>query len=163
MGKAPESLKEKNKGLAHPNRELIFRGCIEVPFISRGQDGLYLKVLFSDGVAIREFNPDLSVRRRSLLATRWGYLCEALGLDFNDIPFCHDYESFVATFIDFTAPKKGTLVYAKLTVDEDGWLILGTDKCFSDRPDMEYSDEDRENLDTDLMDEQNRMQTEPPY
>lgn len=163
MGKAPESLREKNKQLAHPNRELVFRGAIEVPFISHGKDGLYLKVLFSDGVAIREFNPDLSVRRRSLLATRWGYLCEALGLDFNDIPFCHDWEQFVATFIDFTFPARGKLIYAKLTIDEDGWLVLGTDRCFSNDQDMEYSDEDRENLDTDVMDENNKMQTETPY
>lgn len=131
MGKAPDSIKTQNLALADPNKELTFRGVLEIPCEYKGKDALYMKVVFSDGVKINQFNPQDVIRKKSELAVRWGSLCEALGLDFNDIPYCPDFETFVETFIAFTFPKRGKMVYAKLTVNEDGWLQLGTGKCFS--------------------------------
>lgn len=163
MGKAPDSVLQKNLLLAHPNRELVFRGVLEIPCEFRGKDALYMRVIFSDGVKINQFNPEDVIRKKSELAVRWGSLCEALGLDFNDIPFCHDWESFVQAFIKFTFKKRGMMVYAKLTVDENGWLVLGTGRCFSTIDDLEYSDEDRENLQTDEMDGKHKMKAETPY
>jgi hypothetical protein len=152
MGKAPDSILKQNLALADPNKELVFRSAIEVQTEYKGKDALYMKVLFSDGVKITQFNPQDVIRKKSELAVRWGSLCEALGLDFNDIPYCPDFETFVETFINFTFPARGRMVYAKLTVDENGWLQLGTGTCFSKNPDMEYSDEDREHLKLDDMD-----------
>jgi hypothetical protein len=161
MGKAPQTIQDQNHALAGPNKELVFRSAIEVQTEYKGKDALYMKLIFSDNVKVPVFNPQDVIRKKSELAVKLGSLCEALGLDFNDIPYCPDFETFVETFIQFTFKRRGKLVYAKLTVNEDGWLIMGSDRCFSSQADLEYSDEDREYLKIDEMDI--KMKTETPY
>jgi hypothetical protein len=163
VAKAPDNIKQRNQDLADPNKELVFRGVLEMPYLERtGEDAMYMRVLFSDEVKINEWNPRKSIEGRKQIAYRWGSLCEALGLDWNNLPASpDDWELFIQNFRTFTFPKRGTLVYAKLTIGEEGWLKLGTGRAFSSNPDMEFSDEDTEFLKIDKMDV--KMKVDNPW
>lgn len=147
---ASDQTKQNNLRKTGANRLLYFRGAVahdDVDSFS-GKDVVYLDLVFSDQLSFRLFSPRESIAKRSSLACSLGALCSALGLDFNDMPFCFTWEDFAASFSKFTEEGKRRPVYCKVTLNSGGWPILGTGRCFSSTNDMEYSDADLLFLDT---------------
>lgn len=133
-----------NSKRCSPNKLLEFRGAVAVPAKDRyGKDYTRIDLVFNENIDIKIFNPVISVRDKEIMATRLAFLCDALRLDFNDIPPCKGgWVEFVKEFCDLVRPRKYSMIYAKLTITEEGWIELGEGRCFSVRPDMEYTDSD---------------------
>ena len=49
--------------------------------------------------------------------------------------------------MDFVAEFKNQDLHVKITLNSQGYPCLGTERCFSARPDMRYSDDDLMYLD----------------
>lgn len=144
MGSASEQVKQQNQAKCGANRYLLFRGAVAFDSVhpTTGKDVVYLDLLFSDGLSFRLFNVGDAVASRSKMAVTLGALCSALGLDFNDLQGVFTWEDFAEAFQKFVEPGRYTHVYAKVTINKDGWPIFGTGRCFSSDPDLEYSDGD---------------------
>lgn len=141
--------KEKNQRKCGANRQLIFRGAVAKDEVDNltGKDVVHLILLFSDELSFRLFDPRISVGKKNAIAATLGSLCEALGIDWNDVPACFGWEDFTTTMVDFLEPHKRKQVYAKVTLNKSFWPTYGTDRCFSAHPDMSYSDADLTYLD----------------
>lgn len=147
MGKLSEEQRAKNEVKCGQNKPVIFEGCLAIDRVDRfGKDALDLKFLFNEGISYRRFDPGQSIRRKSTLSIEFSALCEALGLDFADIQQCYGWEEVVLKFCNFVNVRRGESIYAKFTIDENGWLTPGEGKCFSRESDMEYTEADKQNL-----------------
>lgn len=134
----------KNSERCSANKYLEFKGAVRVDAKDRwGNDYSRLDLLFSDYIDIKLFSPAKSNRDRGLQSIKLTCLAASLGRDFMDIPACQGgWEEFVEEVCSLINPKKGNMIYAKVTVNESGWIELGEGKCFSVDPDMEYTDAD---------------------
>lgn len=140
-----------NKSKCSANARLEFRGAVPVALKSRfkNEDYTALDLVFSEKIHMRFFDPERSVMERIRQYTIFTELCKCVGTDFLDIPPCPGgWEDFVIEFTSLLVGHKYILLYAKLTINEDGRIVPGTGKCFSLEPDMEYSDEDLRFLDS---------------
>ena len=140
-----------NKSQCSANKRLEFRGAVPVALKSRfkNEDYTALDLVFSEKIHMRFFDPERSVMERIRQYTIFTALCECVGTDFLDIPPCPGgWEDFVIELTSLLATHKYVLLYAKITINEDGRIVPGTGKCFSLEPDMEYSDEDLRFLDS---------------
>lgn len=135
---------EKNSSRCGANVLLEFKSAVAVDAVDRrGDDITYLDLRFSGHIDLRLKSPMRSYKARSVQANELGCLFAALGLDFNDVPPCPGgWEEFVPEIVAALAPKRLESLYAKLTVNEHGYIVPGEGKCFSQVPDMEYSDQD---------------------
>lgn len=126
------------------NARLEFRGSVIVDSKTRdGKDYVCLDLVFSENVKIRLFNPEKSIRDRSIMSVLLSSLFEALGDDFSDVPPCRGgYHEFLSEVTETMNRRKYTMLYAKLTVNESGYIIMGEGRCFSTQPDLEYTDAD---------------------
>lgn len=126
------------------NVRLEFRGSVIVDSKSRdGKDYVCLDLVFSENVKIRLFNPEKSIRDRSIMSVLLSSLFEALGDDFGDIPPCRGgFFEFLSEVTETMNRRKYTMLYAKLTVNEAGYIICGEGRSFSKNPDLEYTDSD---------------------
>lgn len=148
----------KNSARCRPNKLLEFRGAVAVDSVDRqGYDVTYLDLRFagpSDRIDIRLKSPQKSYKMREIQANELGCLMEALSLSFGDIPPARGgWEEMVELVIAALAPHKLESLYAKLTVNEQGYIVLGEGKCFSTAPDMEYTDQDLRFLRLDAIEE----------
>jgi hypothetical protein len=119
---------------------------------NQGEETAYFKVIFTDGTILRGFNPGRSVRQNAMFAERWGSFLQALGLSMDDIPYLYNWELFPEGLIEYTKGKRGEKIYAKLTLDENGYLVPGSGRAFSRIPDLTYSDEDLQYITEDTLD-----------
>lgn len=141
--------KADNQRKCGANRQLVFRGAIakdEIDTFS-GKDVVHLILVFSDDLSFRLFTPRESVAKKTAMNETLGSLCKALGTDFDDVPACFGWEDFATTIVDFLAPYKHKTIFAKVTLNQNHWPTYGTGECFSDHPDMEYSEADMTYLD----------------
>lgn len=157
-----EKRKEQNEPKVGENVELTFRGAHEQSGEQRGNEVMYLKIGFSDKITLTEFSPEKNVTKMVRQMDCLGSLLEALDLSMEQIPYIFDWEVFVAKFIKFTQPKKGIRIYAKLTLDHNGYIKTGEGRCFSKYPDMIYTDNDLANLTSEPIAEGNKMRGELP-
>lgn len=150
---------KKNSARCGANKLLEFRGAVAVDALDgRGNDVTYLDLRFAGPgtgpVELRMRSPEKSYKARAVQANELGCLMEAFNLDFNDIPPCRGgWEEFVQVVVEMLQPKKLESVYAKLTVNDRGFIVPGEGRCFSKNPDMEYTDADMRFLDQDASPE----------
>lgn len=140
-----------NKSQCSANKRLEFRGAVPVALRSRfkNEDYTALDLVFSEKIHMRFFDPERSVMERIRQYTVFTELCKCVGTDFLEVPPCPGgWEDFVIELTSLLANHKYVLLYAKITINEDGRIVPGTGKCFSLEPDMEYSDEDLRFLDS---------------
>lgn len=149
MADAAQDRRERNRPRCSENQWLEFRGIVSVASQDRnGVDYTRLDIRFNESIDIKLFDPKKSIRERSIQSVKLSSLCEAIGLDFNDVPPCKGgWEEFVTEVCSLVNTKKYSMVYAKLTVGEAGWIELGEGRCFSTKPDLEYTDADVRYLD----------------
>jgi hypothetical protein len=141
---------EYAKSQCSANKRLEFRNAVPVSLRSRfkNEDYTALDLVFSEKIHMRFFDPERSVVDRIRQYNIFTALCQCVGADFLDIPPCPGgWEDFVIELTSLLARHKYILLYAKITVNEEGRIVPGTGKCFSLEPDMEYSDEDLRFLD----------------
>lgn len=150
MAKLNDQRKLDNQRKCGANRLLVFMGAVakdEVDSMT-GKDVVHLILLFSDGISFRLFDPRQAVNKKSGMAVTLGSLCEALGVDWGDVPGCFGWEDLCSTLVTFFAPHTSKSVYAKITLNAGGWPTYGTGRCFSAEPDMIYSKDDLIYLET---------------
>lgn len=157
-----EKRREHNEPKVGENVEITFRGAHEQSGERSGNEVMYLKIAFSDQITLTEFSPDKNVTKMVKQMDCLGSLLEALGLRMESIPYIFDWEVFVAKFIKFTQPCKGRRIYAKLTLDHNGYIKAGEGRCFSQYPDLIYTDNDRANLSNEPVAEANKFRGELP-
>lgn len=134
----------KNAPKCGANVQLTFKGVVPVAAkYQNGTDYTRLDLLFSDDISIKVFDPRRSPRDKTTMMTRLAYLADALNEDVRDIPPCKGgWEEFVTEVVNLIHHKKGMTVFAKITLNEAGWIEPGEGKCFSKVPDMEFTDAD---------------------
>lgn len=159
--------KADNQRKCGANRQLVFRGVVAKDEVDNltGKDVIHLILLFSDELSFRLFDPRISVAKKNTMASTLGSLCEALGINWNDMPACFGWEDFATSFVKFMDEHRRKSVFAKVTLNSNHWPTLGTDnhlipmgfkdgeviygydRCFSMTNDLEYSDADMTYLD----------------
>lgn len=141
MAKNPNSAVDRMECSA--NKFAEFKGAVLVPGKDRrGADVTYVDLLFDHPKHLRLFDPGLNVRSRGIQGTRLLWLFDSLGGDFKQLPAClGGWEEFAPLLVRHLNTFGGYL-YMKLTLNENEYFELGSGRCFSKNPDMEYSKED---------------------
>lgn len=155
--KTDEERIAQNSPLCSPNKLVTFTGIVMVEGHDNfGKDKTRMMLTFwaghADKLNLAIFNPGDRVWEQQKAAQKLHSLCEALGLDFHDIPHCKGgWHELIREMMELTIPKKNTELFAKITLNEKGYFALGEGVCFSTEPTMTYSDNDKHFiLDVDL-------------